>query len=234
MLLKAAAGAGKSYALRRMVGESIEDGRASRVAVVAFTNKQIHPLAVSLGKELGKDKVCIFVKRGSAGSLPDEVHQFATVAEKTPEIPTNARVVIATCHKLGATGEFGRQKASLGAGRNGSMPYDVLFVDEAWQIPHHLFDKVRGIAPLWVGVGDVGQLPPLEIGSNPWRGRPEATTPTAPGRPSTTAGRPHVVEELPAVWRPSAGHLALWRAFYPEWARAQLRGRARRPVDRAG
>ena len=56
VLLKAAAGAGKSYALRRMVKESIEDGRASRVALVAFTNKQIHPLAVSLGKELGKDK----------------------------------------------------------------------------------------------------------------------------------------------------------------------------------
>ena len=26
--------------------------------------------------------------------------------------------------------------------------------------------------PIWVGVGDVGQLPPLEIGTNPWRGDP--------------------------------------------------------------
>ena len=217
VLLKAAAGAGKSYALRRMVKESIEDGRASRVAVVAFTNKQIHPLAVSLGKELGKDKVCIFVKKGTAGSLPDDVHTFATIAETTPEIPANARVVIATCHKLGAMGEFGRQRASLGNARNGSTPYDVLFVDEAWQIPHHLFDKVRGIAPLWVGVGDVGQLPPLEIGSNPWRGdakyNPYRAWPTEYDDDARTWAK-----ELPAVWRPAAGHLALWRAFYPEWS----------------
>ena len=217
VLLKAAAGAGKSYALRRMVGEAIEDGRATRVALVAFTNKQVHPLAVSLGKELGKDKVCIFVKKGSATTLPDDVHQYATVAESTPEIPADARVVIATCHKLGAMGEFGRQRNSLGNARNGSTPYDVLFVDEAWQIPHHLFDKVRSIAPLWVGVGDVGQLPPLEIGSNPWRGdakyNPYRAWPTEYDEDPRTWAR-----ELPAVWRPSAGHLALWRAFYPEWS----------------
>lgn len=217
VLLKAAAGAGKSYALRRMVKESIEKGRATRVAVVAFTNKQIHPLAVSLGKELGKDAVCIFVKKGTAHTLPDEVHEHATVAETTPEIPTKARVVVATCHKLGARGELGRQRASLGNARNGSTPYDVLFVDEAWQIPHHLFDKVRGIAPLWVGVGDVGQLPPLEIGSNPWRGdakyNPYRAWPTEYDDDGRTWSR-----ELPAVWRPAAGHLALWRAFYPEWS----------------
>ena len=41
----------------------------------------------------------------------------------------------------------------------------MLFVDEAWQLPHHLFDKVASLAPIVVGVGDVGQLPPIEIGT---------------------------------------------------------------------
>jgi hypothetical protein len=217
VLLKAAAGAGKSYALRRMVKEALESGAASRVAVVAFTNKQTHPLAVSLGKALGHDRACLFVKKGGSATLADEIHASATVVEKTAQIPTSAKVVIATCHKLGAMGELGRQRKALGTARNGKTPYDVLFVDEAWQIPHHLFDQVKGISPLWVGVGDVGQLPPLEIGSNPWRGdaryNPYRAWPTAYDDDTRTWAR-----ELPAVWRPAGGHLALWRAFYPEWS----------------
>ena len=55
---------------------------------------------------------------------------------------------------------------------NGNDPFDVLFVDEAWQVAHHVFRQVRNAAPMWVGVGDVGQLPPIEVGTNPWRGDP--------------------------------------------------------------
>jgi hypothetical protein len=106
----------------------------------------------------------------------------------------------------------------LGAGYNGAAPFDAMFVDEAWQIPHHLFDKVTKAAPKWVAVGDVGQLPPLEIGENPWRGdpgyNPYRAWPTDYDEDAHTWAR-----ELPAVWRPSVGHLGLWRAFYPEWDR---------------
>jgi hypothetical protein len=94
--------------------------------------------------------------------------------------------------------------------------FDVLFVDEAWQLPHHLFDKVAKAAPITVGVGDVGQLPPLEIGANPWRGDPGFNPYRA--WPTDFDDDDHTVAiELPAVWRPAAGHLHLWRAFYPEW-----------------
>jgi hypothetical protein len=126
-------------------------------------------------------------------------------------------VVIATCHKLGSFGERNRQANALGPAGNQKTPYDVLFVDEAWQIPHHLFDKVSTYAPITVGVGDVGQLPPLESGANPWRGdpgyNPFRAWPTDLDGDTRTWSR-----ELPAVWRPPAGQLALWRAFYPEWS----------------
>lgn len=218
-LLKAAAGAGKSYVLKRLVQEALENDRCRRVAITAFTNKQIHPLAVDIAKAVGKEKVCIFVKAGTRNDLPEDVRSYVTVAEKTAEIPASAQVVIATSHKLGAPRELARQKDHLGVGANGTVAYDVLFVDEAWQLPHHLFDKVSGAAPLWVGVGDVGQLPPLEVGSNPWRGdsghNPYRAWPTdyTDGKdPEKTWER-----ELPAVWRPPVGALALWRAFYPEW-----------------
>ena len=61
LLLKAAAGAGKSYILKRLVREAVAHDNTRRVAVVAFTNKQTHPLAADLGDELGQDKVCLFV-----------------------------------------------------------------------------------------------------------------------------------------------------------------------------
>ena len=51
LLLKAAAGAGKSYVLKRLVQEAVAHDNTTRVAVVAFTNKQIHPLAADLGDD---------------------------------------------------------------------------------------------------------------------------------------------------------------------------------------
>lgn len=219
-LLKAAAGAGKSFALRRLVADALSHPRCERVAIVAFTNKQIHPLAVELARTLGKENVCIFVKDGTRDELPADVRAHVTIAERTTGIPTEAKVVIATSHKLGAPRELQRQKDHLGPAANGDAPYDVLFVDEAWQLPHYLFDRVSKTAPIWVGVGDVGQLPPLEVGSNPWRGEP-GHNPYRAWPTDYTDGRDvdrTWERELPAVWRPPAGALALWRAFYPEWA----------------
>jgi hypothetical protein len=216
ILLRAAAGAGKSHALRRLVVDAVAHPACSRVAVVAFTNKQTHALAGPLGERLGEDDVCLFVAEKRLPDVPRDVLDRVTIATTTSDIPANCTVVIATCHKLGAFGERGRHATYLGTAHNGETTYDALFVDEAWQVPHHLFDPVSGYAPITVGVGDVGQLPPLETSVNPWRGdpgyNPFRAWPTGVEDDDRTW-----IRELPAVWRPAAGHLALWRAFYPEW-----------------
>ena len=227
ILLKAAAGAGKSHVLKKLVTDAVEHPRCTRVAIIAFTNKQIYPLATALGKELGRDSVCLFASKKRYDDVPAETHTYATVATSAAGIPAESRVVIATSHKLGARGELARLAAHFTADESEGEPaedpgavFDVLFVDEAWQLPHHLFDKVANAAPITVGVGDVGQLPPLEIGANPWRGdpgfNPYRAWPTDFDSPDRTDERT-VAIELPAVWRPAAGHLHLWRAFYPEW-----------------
>lgn len=216
LLLKAAAGAGKSYILKRLVIEATEHENARRVAVVAFTNKQTRLLARDLGEALGQDSVCLFVARGKVNDVPPDVADRVTVVSGTKDIPGSCDVVVATCHKLGAIGERRRQFDRFGAGVNGNDPFDVLFVDEAWQVAHHIFRRVRAAAPIWVGVGDVGQLPPIEVGTNPWRGDPghnpwRAWPTDYDDDPLTWSA------ELPAVHRPAAGQLGLWRAFYPEW-----------------
>ena len=217
LLLKAAAGAGKSYVLKQLVADAVGHQRCLRVAMIAFQNRQLWPIAASLGKTLGNDRVCLFSSKDRYDDVPADVHDNAEVAISTPLIPGDCVVIVATAHKLGALGERRRLLDRFGAGANGEAPFDVLFVDEAWQLPHHLFDKVAKLAPITVGVGDVGQLPPLEIGANPWRGdpgyNPYRAWPTDYDNDDRTWSA-----ELPAVWRPAAAQLPLWRAFYPEWS----------------
>lgn len=216
ILLKAAAGAGKSYALKRLVVEATQHPSGQRIAITAFTNKQVRPLTISLAQSLGKEAVALLAGKDAFPEIPKEVLDAATVVTSTNHLPVDVKVVIATVARFGAISERKRLLDHLGSASDGSSPFDVLFVDEAWQIAHHLFDRITRIAPLWVGVGDVGQLPPLEIGENPWRGdpgyNPYRAWPTDYDDDARTWSR-----ELPAVWRPAAGHLALWRAFYPEW-----------------
>ena len=217
LLLRAAAGAGKSFLLKRLVADAITHPGVSRVVVTAFTNKQTHPIARDLGLELGADRVALLVAANRLGEVPDDTRDAATVVSDVASIPPTAIVVIAPIHKLGS--HYASQfNSTLGAGANGNAPFDVLLVDEAWQVANHLFDKVSRLAPLWVGVGDVGQLPPLEIGANPWRSdtgyNPYRAWPTA----FESGDRKTSVHELPSVWRPPAGSLALWRAFYPDWS----------------
>jgi hypothetical protein len=152
--------------------------------------------------------------------VPSQVLRNVQLATTAANIPPECPVVVGTSHKLGVDGERSRLLTQLGTAHINAdsveFPFTVLFVDEAWQLPHHRFDKVRALAPIVVGVGDVGQLPPIEVGTNPWRGdpgyNPYRAWPTgAEGEEATWSC------ELPTVWRPTSEQLPLWREFYPEW-----------------
>lgn len=215
ILLKAAAGAGKSFLLRGLVRDSIAQPQCLRVAVTAFQNRQLWPLAASLGNELGKSSVYLWASKRVFPDVPDWVKTSATVVDSVKAIPQDVPVVLTTTHMFGMTRQHVRNH--FASAFHGDHRFDVLFVDEAWQLPHHLFDKIAYIAPIHVGVGDVGQLPPLEIAENPWRGdpgfNPYRAWPTAYEGDATKTW----ATELPAVWRPTGEQLGLWRAFYPEW-----------------
>lgn len=215
ILMKAAAGAGKSYLLRGLVRDAIVQPQCLRVAVTAFQNRQLWPLAASLGKELGRESVCLWASKGVFPNVPDFVRASALVVDSVKSVPQDVAVVLTTTHMLGLTRQHVR--SHFAPSFHGDFRFDVLFVDEAWQLPHHLFDKITYAAPIHVGVGDVGQLPPLEIAENPWRGdpgfNPYRAWPTAYDGDDTRTW----ATELPAVWRPTGEQLGLWRAFYPEW-----------------
>lgn len=119
ILLKAAAGAGKSYVLKKLVADAIEHQRCLRVAVIAFQNRQLWPIAAGLGKTVGKDKVCLFAAKGVYDDVPKAVFEVVEVNTTTSTIPDDCVVIIATSHKLGAMGEHKRLLDKFGAGANG-------------------------------------------------------------------------------------------------------------------
>lgn len=214
ILLKAAAGAGKSHALKRMVADALGEPGCTRVGVTAFTNKQVFPLALELGTALGKDNVCLLVAKDRLPEVSDATMEAATVVVDYKDCPPEAKVLLGTTHKL--QGVYRYLFGLLGPAGNGERLFDVLFIDEAWQLPLYRYAKINGFAPIDVGVGDVGQLPPLDPSQNPWRGDPghnpyRAWPTNFEGDAKTWA------QELPAVWRPTAAQLPVWRAFYGDW-----------------
>jgi len=215
ILLRAAAGAGKSFALVRMVEHALEVSGAECVAVTAFTNKQVQPLAMRLAERLGRDAVALLAARSA--TVPDDVIAAVTVVTQAPALPETVRVVVGTAHRLGSLGEKKRLLDHLGGtDADPKSPFDVLFVDEAWQMADYLFDTVKDHARIVVGVGDVGQLPPLDPGENPWRGDPKYNPYRA--WPTAFDGEARTWSvDLPTVWRPPAEQLPLWRAFYSDW-----------------
>ncbi len=149
-----------------------------------------------------------------AGQIDEALVAVATVVHSSGDVPPETQVLISTTHMF--EGTHRSHLPRLGPAANGEQLFDVLLIDEAWQLPLHRYRTVERLAPLIVGVGDVGQLPPLDPGQNPWRGdrgyNPYRAWPTAyPDGPSTWAG------ELPAVWRPTAEQRDLWHAFYRDW-----------------
>lgn len=213
ILLKAAAGAGKSFALKSMVATAIDSPLCKRVGVVAFANKQLFPLAEDIGNKIGREDVCLYVSKERFPEVAQSVRDAATVVDSMANIPDNTKVLISTSHMIGRVGT--RIRSQLGEANAGEL-FDVLFVDEAWQLPLYLYSRIERRAPLCVGVGDVGQLPPLDPSLNPWRGdpgyNPYRAWPTSFDDDPETWSR-----ELPAVWRPTGEQLPLWRAFYREW-----------------
>jgi hypothetical protein len=93
ILLRAAAGAGKSYALVRMVREALDHASCTRVGVTAFANKQVFPLAGELGAELGPTRVCLFVAADRLPDVPHDVLDNVSVATTSRRVVPNGLAV---------------------------------------------------------------------------------------------------------------------------------------------
>lgn len=137
ILLKAAAGAGKSYVLKQLVQSAVHHPGTRRVGITAFTNNQIIPLAADLGKALSPQQVCLWVSKDRFPTVPTAVRESCTVVGSAKDVPHDAKIVVATSSMYGRASNH-LKNALLGNPKEDDL-FDVLFVDEAWQMAHYLY-----------------------------------------------------------------------------------------------
>jgi hypothetical protein len=141
-VVKAPPGSGKTYNLL----EAIENGvrKGLRIAIAAQTNNQVDDVCTRFALRYPNSLVHRFSSTAyqAPADLPDNVE----IVTKKNELPDGPCTMVSTISKLGLT--------EINKG------FDVLLIDEAWQMTWAAFLTVRDAAPRYVLIGDPGQIPP--------------------------------------------------------------------------
>lgn len=223
-IVKAPPGSGKTTLLRTGVVAALKR-KNLRVAVAAQTNTQANDICLHLGREHPDLAV---VRFASENTLEPNLGPSILWETKTGHLPHGPTVVVATAAKWGLVDLV--------------ETFDVLFVDEAWQLSWSDFMLLGQVAPRFVLIGDPGQIPPVvSIDVNRWE-----TSPRPPHRPApeTILADPKVSLErwdLPATRRLPQDTAELVAQFYdfgfgafaqPGERQVLVDGNGRRPEER--
>lgn len=171
-VVKAPPGSGKTELLVNDVPKWVK--QESPVLVTALTNEQVDQICLRLSqKNLGLQ----IVRFTSSGyklpyRSPNDVH----ICRNKDEFPAHYDVMVATVSKLGLS--------------NAPRTFQVMFVDEAWQIAFKELLPLTRYAHRIVMIGDAGQIPPV-------RTVPHLRWDTAPFRPGEAMPVP--AERLPEL-----------------------------------
>ncbi len=196
LVLKAPPGSGKTFTTLRAI--ALAAHRRQRVAVGTPTNAQADDVCRRLAEAFPRVPVVRFV---SAGRTEVPLGASVSWARATKELPHGPAVVVATTAKWAAS--------TIDA------PYDVLFVDEAWQTAWADFMTLSAVAPRFVLVGDPGQIPPV-VAIDVARWQTSRRPPHAPAPEVILRDRalPTRVLELPVTTRLPHDTAAIVRTFY--------------------
>ena len=141
-VVKAPPGSGKSYNLIKALSGALKD--KMRIAIAAQTNNQVNDLCSRYCDEFPKQKIIRF--SGEAYEAPSDLPENIVVVSKQDQLPSGPSIIIGTVAKLGLV-EIVNE-------------YDVLFIDEAWQMTWADFLTLRDVSDRYVMIGDPGQIPP--------------------------------------------------------------------------
>ena len=203
VILDSPPGAGKTGAVERLAAQAL-GRRGERVMIAAQTNAQAIDLARRLAT--GFPKLALQLLHRKELSLPEDLLALPNVAPVTreQELPEGPCVAVATAAKwVYAPAEV--------------RPFDLLIVDEAYQLPEHRFLCIAGLARRIVLVGDPGQIDPVVTADvSRWRSRPDG--PHVPSPRALLARHPEVTRlRLPVSRRLVAGTVAVVQpAFYAD------------------
>lgn len=162
-VVKAPPGSGKSFNLLESLQAALDDGL--RIAIAAQTNNQVDDLCQRFCERFPHENIVRF----SSGSYekPVAMSDHVVIIQKSRDLPTESSIVVSTVAKFCLT-EI-------------KEPFDVLFIDEAWQMTWADFLAVRDVSDRYVMIGDPGQIPPtVTIEVDRWEVSPVAPHVPAP------------------------------------------------------
>ena len=156
-VVKAPPGSGKSYNLLESLEDAIEEGR--KIAIAAQTNNQVDDLCIRFSERYPDNLIYRFSSKFY--TPPANFSPSVIVVTDKKELPLDGSVMIGTVAKLGLV-DFADQ-------------YDVLLIDEAWQMTWADFLTLRDVSNRYVFIGDPGQIPPtVTISVDRWEVSPDA------------------------------------------------------------
>lgn len=156
-IVKAPPGSGKTFTLVESLDAAIRAGM--RVMVAAQTNNQVDEICIRIAERYPRPSILKqpVIRFSSSGYMPPVKFPSANadgsiftdrvdVISAKADLPDGACVVVSTVAKLALT-DF-------------AHPFDLLYVDEAWQMAWADFLPLRHIADRYILIGDPGQIPP--------------------------------------------------------------------------
>lgn len=162
-VVKAPPGSGKSFNLLEALEETLKSER--RVAIAAQTNNQIDDLCRRFCERFPNERIIRF--SSEAYTKPHDMPEEVEVITNKKFLPDGASIIIGTVAKLGLVEIV--------------TPYDVLFIDEAWQMTWADFLTLRDVSDRYIMIGDPGQIPPtVTITVDRWEVSPVAPHTPAP------------------------------------------------------
>ncbi len=198
-VVKAPPGSGKTHTLIEVL--SVLAAKGMRIAVAAQTNNQADGICQRWAKSHLEVRVARFSSSGltAAADFPASV---LWITDKK-ELPTGPGVTVATTAKWSLT--------DLAA------PYDLLAIDEAWQMSWADLIQCALVSEKFLMIGDPGQIPPVvPIDVRRWETSPRAPHEAAPevvlAEPTLESVR--FVGSLPACRRLPNESVDFVRPFY--------------------
>lgn len=193
-VVQAPPGSGKTHLLLRAVKAAYE--HKQRVAVATQTRSQADDICRRLS-ELKVPAVRFVAPDGMAAPQPPGIEAVA----QHKELPSGRCIVVGTTAKWGLI-EL-------------AVPFDVVFVEEAWQLGWADFMLLGQVAPRFVLIGDPGQIPPVvSIDPSRWETAPRPPHRPAPELVLREHRRDALLLSLPATRRLPSCTADLIRPFY--------------------
>ena len=196
VIVKAPPGSGKTYLLLKGVDHAANSGM--RIAIGGQTNSQVNDIC----RRLALDYPHLSVQRFAASGSPSEPlgPTVQWITDKK-DLIAGPGIVVGTIAKWSLTQDL--------------EEFDVLFVDEAWQMSWSDFMLCGQVSGRFVLIGDPGQIPPIvPIPVDRWETSPRAPHQAAPQLILDDTALSVTSLELPASRRLPHDSVDFIRPFY--------------------